>query len=347
MLAKIWEIINLKPVKLLVTSVVALLGIYGTFLWERKAEITFEVLADSSVLDVRESLSNLVITYGGTNLKEHNQSLYLVTVRVVNNGNADVLKSSYDPEEPLGIRLSTGDIVESPSVTGESYFANNVRPVVKDGKMIVFSPVILNAGDSFQIKALVLSRAGEVPQVFSTGKIAGIQHIKVTRPYLELGAPSYWTMVFSGGLLVQAGRLLYILIGMVAIALTILVVGVPIAFIGNSIGRSLRRKKVEGFRLTLARAATLKEEYLINQFIDDTTAFQRFKQFLLGIADPPLPPGLEERELRMIYEGAENSLINAGLIMRDGPQILIDPEIEATARAFVAYVSSRRNAIEE
>jgi hypothetical protein len=346
MLSKIWEFVNLKPFKLLVTTMVALLGVYGTFLWERKAEITFEVLSNVSVLDVRESLSNLVITYGGTNLKEQNQSLYLVTVRVVNSGNADVLKSSYDPGDLLGIHLSAGAIVEPPSIAGESYFVNSVKPQVQNARTILFAPIILNANDSFQIKALVLAKVGEIPQVTATGKIAGIQKIKVTQPYLESTGTSYWKTVFVGNIWVQLGRLLYLVVGIVIIALAVLVIGFPIAFITDAIGRLGRRKKAASFRTTLNRPTTLKEEYFLSQYIEGSVVYHRFRRLLEGNIEPAAMPGLEHMAIGRAYRDADTALANAGLVLRDGPQIIIDPETEATARSFVIYVASRPNSSE-
>jgi hypothetical protein len=159
MFESVWALITSRPVKIFSTVFVALLGIYGTFIYDKKPQVFFELTSNATVLDVREPLSKLTVIYDGTNLKEQNQSLYLLNIRVSNKGSADILKSSFDDGEPLGFKINSGTILEPPKIFGDEYLRNNLRPKIAGGSTVTFSPVILNAGDAFEVKTLLYQAA--------------------------------------------------------------------------------------------------------------------------------------------------------------------------------------------
>ena len=80
--------------------VASIIGIYTGIFYERKPSISFEVLTKTAVLDVREDVSKLDILYDGKNLKKNNQALSVVNLKVVNNGQADLLHNYYDEKRP-------------------------------------------------------------------------------------------------------------------------------------------------------------------------------------------------------------------------------------------------------
>src|SRR5690348_506807 len=124
----LWKFITSRPVKMSATVIVALLGIYGTFFYERKPNLLFEVVSNASVIDVKETLSKLVITYDGTNLKQQDQNLFLTTIRIANRGSSDIVITSFDSSAPLGYGIKSGTILESPTIIADEYLKNNVRP---------------------------------------------------------------------------------------------------------------------------------------------------------------------------------------------------------------------------
>ena len=60
------------------------LAIYLGFFRDRKPELRFEIVSNTSVLDVREDLGKLEILYDGLDIKKSKQSLRVVVVRVDN-----------------------------------------------------------------------------------------------------------------------------------------------------------------------------------------------------------------------------------------------------------------------
>ena len=85
--------------------------IYTEFFRDDRPAIQFEILSDSSVLDVREEVSDLEIIYDGNDLRRSGQSLRVLVVRVSNTGGDDILNSYYDDNALLGFSVENGELV--------------------------------------------------------------------------------------------------------------------------------------------------------------------------------------------------------------------------------------------
>jgi len=66
-----------------------LFGLYTTFIYQKKPKLTFEILSEAPVYDVRENVSKLDILFEGQDIRTNKQTLTLLTLRVLNAGNAD------------------------------------------------------------------------------------------------------------------------------------------------------------------------------------------------------------------------------------------------------------------
>ncbi len=75
--------------------------------------LRYDILTSTPVLDVREDVSKLSVLFDGIDIRQQKKSLRVITVRVVNDSQKDILKGYYDEDEPLGLRLSTGRIIRS------------------------------------------------------------------------------------------------------------------------------------------------------------------------------------------------------------------------------------------
>jgi len=169
-----------SPVLMGVVTLASLaLAIYLGFFYERRAELQLAIVSNTDVFSVSEKLSKLEIAYAGENLSKSRKRLRLVTMRLSNRGNADIPKSSFDDNAPMGVRVSLGQIIEPPEVSGSSYFKENVKPRLLDASTVHFAPVILAAGDSFDVRLLLLVSESEAPTIAPLGKIAGIKEVEV------------------------------------------------------------------------------------------------------------------------------------------------------------------------
>lgn len=186
-----------------------LVGIYTSFFQEHKPNLKFEVISNTSVLDVHERLGNLDVLYAGSSIKNTGQTLRVITLRVVNDGQQDILKGFYDENDPLGFVLIDGEIVESPELLHASndYLAKQLKMTFDAPKNVLFSNVIIERNEFFTLKLLVLNNEGVIPDVSPIGKIAGVKSIEVARPYRERNEESFLSRTFGGWVLSQLARL--------------------------------------------------------------------------------------------------------------------------------------------
>lgn len=152
------------------------LSLYTEFLRDRRPQLEFEVISDASVFDVREKLGDLEIIYGGIDIQKAKKSLRVVVVRVTNKGPEDILKTHYDDTSRFGFRVLNGTLLRAEVLsTSNRYLDNTLKIDVNVPYTAHFSPVILEAKESFTIKSLVLHDAGVRPELEPIGKIAGVK----------------------------------------------------------------------------------------------------------------------------------------------------------------------------
>lgn len=167
-------------------------GIWSHFV-SPSPKITYEILTNTPVLDVREEVDKLDIFYDGNNISEENQSLQVITFRIINSGRVDIGINSYDPKNaPLGLRLEDAVIAQEPKIisTNDEYFLENLNiNILETNNEVSFNPVILNSGDFFTIKLLALTSSAEINSnginLVPVGKIAGIKEIQLIKSYSE------------------------------------------------------------------------------------------------------------------------------------------------------------------
>ena len=157
--------------------------IYTTFFQKTKPGLRFEVLSSANVFDINEDVGKLDVLFNGINLREKQQTLALATVKISNDGVAPILKSAYDENAPVGVEVSGGEIAKAELLrASNSYLATNLNFRSISTSVAVFSPVIIEPGDAFWVKVLVLHKEKTAIDVKATGKVAGIKEIAVVGP---------------------------------------------------------------------------------------------------------------------------------------------------------------------
>ena len=207
-LKKLFENMASKTVITIISLVGAGVTIFA-FLQEKKVELRYEIVSNTNVLDFNAEIGKLEVTYDSTSLKKSQENLRIYTVKVVNNGNQNLLKEFYDENDPLGLQLNSGKIIELPEViqVSNDYLKRNVKIEVYDNKSINFSQVILESGEYYIIKLLVLHKTDSIPEIISYGKIAGQTNIQVVNTIDVKEELSFWEMVYYGNIWVQLLRL--------------------------------------------------------------------------------------------------------------------------------------------
>lgn len=222
----------------------AILGIYS-YVKEKEPNIEFQILSNSNVFDVNTDLSKLDITYDSVSLKNSNQNLRVINVRVKNTGDIDILKNYYDEKDPIGFVVSNGGLIEKPIIIAASnpYLRTNLT-IFNTINKVTFSSVILEKGEYFDVKILLLHPKRTKPSLLATGKIAGIRKIKVLE-YQTKEKRTFWNIVFEGDIIIQITKsLIYGIILILAFFVVLFIV------LGLQDYRSkLRRKKtIENFK---------------------------------------------------------------------------------------------------
>jgi hypothetical protein len=159
------------------------LAIYFGLFFRMLPHITFELVSNTKIVDIHEDTAKLDVSYGGKSLKAAGDTLTVILLRVVNDGNAAVRMDAYTPDAPLGFTINEGEIIESPQIVEASsdYLRSTLKTSLVGGKKVTFSPAILNANTSATFKILVIHRAesGMAIDVSPIGVLADIDSIAV------------------------------------------------------------------------------------------------------------------------------------------------------------------------
>jgi hypothetical protein len=155
------------------------LGIYQTFVYERKPQIRFEIITNEEILTFDENLAELEIKYNGIDLALNKKNLSVITLIVENYGKAGILKSDYDLESPWGFEINGGELtkVEYLGATDFYYFENFLNNV--DSNSVVFNHLIMDPKSFFYIKCIIINDNGIKPTISPFGKIANVEEMKI------------------------------------------------------------------------------------------------------------------------------------------------------------------------
>jgi len=245
------------------------LAIYQAFFQQKRPAISIEILSNTSILDVKEDVAGLDIQYDRRDIRKANESLRVITVRVENTGKEDILKSFYDSRDPFGIKISKGKLIEEPTILAASsdYIRKNLDPKIKDDNVIQFSDIILEVGQYFVIKLLLLhKRDGSPPTIEkAVGTIAGLQTPTILEMPGEKPKKSLWAQAFSGSYLVQVIRFICYFFGMIFAMIFIIA---PPAIISDALSKRRRKRTIEDYKLGTDIDLNEKDNFLLKRYIE-------------------------------------------------------------------------------
>ena len=182
------------------------------------------ITADSSVLDIKENLGALDVIYENESLSERRQDLRFITFKVINQGNAPILSNYYDKNDPVGFEVIDGKLADEPTLLNASndYLKEKLLTKTTPNNKVLFSNVILEPNEYFELKVLVLHELGKKPYIKAFGKIATVNSIDVLRDFSSANKLSFLEITFGGGLFSNLARLfsyglifLFLMIGLI------------------------------------------------------------------------------------------------------------------------------------
>ena len=181
---------------------------------EPDPKMTYEILRETDVLDVRTPVEDLRITFQNQDIQGENLNLRIYAMRVVNNGEVDILQTQYDQDQIWGLQVVDGRVIEARLIeASSSYLTAKANPQVIGENIVEFDKAIVEKGQFFAFNMLVVHAKDVTPAIIPLGKIAGIDEIVLTRVPVKAEGPGFLSDLFGGGWAVQLVRAILFLMG--------------------------------------------------------------------------------------------------------------------------------------
>ena len=193
------------------------LAIYFGVFYVRNINVSFSIIEQSTVVDVKHDESKLSIYYDSVELKADTLELEFISLKVENIGRVNITENEY--VKPLGFKIRGGYIAEKPSIIriSEDYIGNDLNFIIPYPDTIYFTDIALDSKAYFVVKLLVLHKKDSVIEIAPMGKISGVKEggfllnkIAYNENSLDgmLASVSWFRRIFNGGIGVQIQRTL-------------------------------------------------------------------------------------------------------------------------------------------
>jgi len=350
-----------KLIIALITSTATLITIYA-FIQEKDIDLQYEIISNTNVLDINANVSKLDIIYDSTSLKETKENLRIVNIKIVNKGSKHILKEFFDENDPLGIKVDSGKILENPEIieTSNDYINRNLKYQQKSDCSLTFSEIIFESGEYFIIKLLILHKISDEPKISSLGKIAGQKEIKIKLSSDVKDEIPFLKATFLGNVWIQITRL-------VAYFIVIVLVVLLIVFLSDKTSDLKRNKKrnklIKDFKQLKEYQYSRMDDAIFDRFyqgggwilqeIYDLTSDagelnNKYKGALISIKNKDKSKQEFTRNDYIIREEIEdvyttvNSMLKDGLIFKEGDKLLINQSMKNTLDKFIKFLKERK-----
>ena len=337
--------------------------IYSEFFRDDRPSIQFEIISNSSVLDVREEIADLEIIHAGTDLRGSGQSLRVLVVRVSNIGGEDILNSYYDSSAPLGFSVENGELISAEvQSASEAYLETQVQISIRDLSQVIFSPVILGTDSYFFVRVLVIHTESMLPRITPIGRVARVRSISL----VEAQAPQaggFWRQTFGGSVLNQIIRLLAYPVAIILLGVSIVW---PVVTLSSAVEKRRRKRKVELFEKNSGHDFLDEYSFLFENYISRGSYFLKQVDSLLSdrvdlddivksVTNTPedvtdISESIHVREVefygpmdknsrRWYYSFGVKSLLKAGVIERGDEHYKVNSRFKKIFREFQSFLS--------
>jgi hypothetical protein len=355
---KVISNIYVKLFLVFITLIAATLTIL-MFFQEKKANLQFEIISNTNVLDINTEISKLDILYDATSLKSRNENLKIISIKVSNIGSRTILIDYYDNNDPLGLRIDSGIILENPEIieTSNEYIKRNLQYILPNSNTITFSKIIIESKEYFIFKILVLHNMNKNPQLHPMGKIAGQKSIKIKQLTDTRKNENLLYIAFAGNFFIQLIR--FILYSIIFVLIIILIVTTS-----EKISYKLRLKKKERLVKKFKKSNNYEyrrmddaifDRYIKSGFnvideidyqIEDMKLLnQKYKNIIedIKIGNKPKPKSTKNRsmeDLKLFMDDWEliNILITDGIVLKENSKLVINQMVKNTLTQFIEFL---------
>jgi len=328
-------------------SLALFFGISG--LREPSPKMTYEILRETDVLDVRTPLKDLQITFQNDDIQAENLNLRIYAMRVMNNGETDILQTQYDQDQIWGLQVVDGRIIESRIIQSSSeYLRSKANPQVIGENIVQFEKAIIERGQFFAFNMLVVHPKDITPEIIPLGKIAGIDEIVVTWSPVEPDGPGLISELFGGGKTLQSIRAIVFFAGAAVVLGLFAMMVLAYSFLGST----LRRRKVTR-SVALKAVRNQKQRDLLSEvFLHHGVTGVRDLREKLGNSErlelestllgTVVLAGESEFRIPPSYYAARFLEESEILVPQDGEQIGPDPEFQTHLDLFLEELNNSR-----
>lgn len=342
------------PLGILFGLVGILFGIYQTYFYEIKPELQIEILSETSVLSVHESISDLSINFKGENLSQTGNELRILILKIKNTGNKNILPSDFQPQKPWGIKILPGSIIDLAVTDTNSTKIKEALNPQKVESEIRFTPTIFEKERFFSLKILMLVPKDANIDISSLDSIADIDNVKIERRS-ENEQRSLADKAFTGDTLVQIVRVVgYTIICIIGLILFLIIIVTPIVSVIDKSQRYLRQRKIINFKLNdkldQKIFSAIEKIYLsegsvaiVNMY--ETLSNQQLLNSTLEIYDKQLSiPAHPEADNYIIVDESrrkfkyKKALTDAGMLIKDQGGWRVNQEFVKTLKKFLDHL---------
>lgn len=346
--------------------VVALIGIIGTvvtifgFLQNNEVLVAYEITANANVLDFNAEVSKLEVFFDSTNLKQTKKNLRIYTIKIINNGGKDLIKEFYDDNDPLGIRIKGGEIIENPEIIQSSndYISRNLKIIQSVKNEFKFSQIILESKEFFTVKFLVLHNLDSIPVISPMGKIAGQRDIRINNSIDLKGENSFFARAFNGNIWIQLVRLFsYFFITLAVIIFIVF----TISKIDDTVKEHHRENIINQFKQLKSYKYTKTDNVIfdyyqknnlsylqeIDTIIDDENELNNiYKSILKGLKNQEVFKSRKSDKINIEqnYDQETKDLIESaikdGFIIKDIEKLIVNKQMKRTLARFLEFIES-------
>lgn len=258
------------------------IAIYTSFLQDKNPKLEYIVEGKTPVLDLRENIKNLDILYKGINIKEQDKNLSIVTLKVLNNSEVNILKGYYDDLSPLQIWVENADIVDKPQVisTSNDYLNENATVELDSLGYVHLPKLILEGQESYTISLLILQKNDAEPKIKGQGKIAGQKDgIAVISNYTQKSELSFWDKLIQGNVWVHIVRFI---IYFFVLFIGVLAIVIPIVLISKAISEKKKKNRVKNYKVKKGIENSPETDAVFELYLDNSLNVLTTIQKLIG-----------------------------------------------------------------
>ena len=241
--------------------------IYTEFIRDNNPEIKTEIIANASILDIREDIQDLQVIYKDENIKKSQKNLSSLLIKLSNAGRNPILSSYYDDSSPFGLQIFNCEIIKSEIVSASNEYLISKLKEKEDkiiGDKFIFPKIIFEPDDYITLKFLLMHPENQVVKATPVGKVASTKFLKVLETFQQNGKESFWQQVISGPVLVHLSRIpVYFII----FIFSIIILFLPPVLISAFIQERNRKKTVKGYKKHSKLEINEGHEKIFNYYI--------------------------------------------------------------------------------